>query len=149
MGAATREVLEWALRAFLPAKGRSRRSRADKAPGNDPQDHPPRRGRAGSRPDPQPLNLPRTKPVWGSGSWAGAGAGLSGGKCHGWVARQRALEEQGESRGERAALPSHQPPSEPPRLAPPALCSSALLLPRPGLGTREIPAQFVEYFSPR
>lgn len=118
MGPAARKVLEWVFCAFLPAKGPSRGSRADKAlpclpPAMTPRDHPPRRARAGGHPPRQPLNLPRTNKacLGGAAPGEGARAGLAGGKCQDRVARRRALEEQCESRGERAALPSHQPPS--------------------------------------
>lgn len=51
------------------------------------------------------------------------------------------LEEKWESRGERAALPSHHPPSPLPWLAPPGLCFSIMLLPpQPGLGKRGNPS---------
>lgn len=96
-----------------------------RAPGSDPQDHPPRMGKGRRPPRSAASQSCRTKPVWGSGCWAGAGQRCLVGSVK--TGSQRVLEEQWESSGERAALPSHQPPSPPPRLAPPALCCSPSL----------------------
>lgn len=138
------------VRPEAPEETKPRRP-ALRAPGNDPAGPPSSAGK-GRRPprSSSPLNLPQTKPVSGERV---LGRGPGQGCLVGSVKTGSHGRESWRSRG-RAGVkgqppPSHQPPSAPPRLAPPALCSSALLLPQPGLGTREIPAQFTEHFTPR
>lgn len=103
-----------------------------RAPGNDPAGPPCSDTRSGS-----PLNLPRTKPVWGERV---LGRGPGQGCLVGSVKTGSLCREPCRSRGRagvkgQSSLPTSRP-SAPPRLAPPALCSCVFLLPQTGLGTR-------------
>lgn len=136
MGAAKWGVLGWVLHAFTPllkarpeAAEQTMPSRtAPHAPGNDPGGPPSSevKGKAAAPLHQPSQSSPDKACLWGAGPGEGARAGLSGGKQRGRVARQIVLEEKWESGGERAALPSHHPPSHHPGLLLLAFASPSL-----------------------